>query len=63
MWQGFIPGWRTKIPPASEQLSPRAANTEPVHSGATHDRQLESLGATTKTPHDPTKIMHATTMG
>ena len=29
-----IPGWGTKIPHAAGQLSPRAATTEPVHSGA-----------------------------
>ena len=32
--RGFDRGWGTKIPHASEQLSPRVAVTEPVHSGA-----------------------------
>ena len=31
---GLIPGWGTRIPHASGQLSPRAATTEPTRSGA-----------------------------
>ena len=31
---GSIPGWRTKIPHAMGQLSPHAATTEPMSSGA-----------------------------
>ena len=30
--EGLIPGWGTKIPQASEQLSPQATTTEPEHS-------------------------------
>ena len=30
----LIPGWGTKIPHATGQLSPRAATTEPACSGA-----------------------------
>ena len=47
---GSIPGGGTKIPHAVGQLSPRAANTEPVRPGA-HVPQLErNLHATTKDP-------------
>ena len=28
---GSIPGWGTKLPHATGQLSPRAATTEPAH--------------------------------
>ena len=43
----LIPGWGTKIPHASGQLSLLAVTTEPVHSGA-REPQLESLCTITK---------------
>ena len=32
---GLIPGERTKIPPAAEQLGPRAETTRPAHHNQT----------------------------
>ena len=52
---GSIPGGRTKIPHASGQLSPRAATTEPVQSGAQAPQLERSPHATTKSPMDATK--------
>ena len=37
--EGSIPGWGTKIPHATEQLSLRATTTEPIHSGARAPQQ------------------------
>ena len=45
---GSIPGQGTKIPHAIGQLSPRAATTDPAHSGARLPQQ-KTLHATTKT--------------
>ena len=39
---GSIPGLGAKMPHATEQLSPRAAATAPMHSGS-HAPQLVSL--------------------
>ena len=38
---GSIPGQGTKIPHAAEQLNPRAANTEPVLSGASGTAKIQ----------------------
>ena len=46
---GLIPGWGTKIPHATGQLSLHAKSTESVHSRA-HVPQLESPCATTIEP-------------
>ena len=43
---GLIPGWGTKIPHATGQLSPCAATTEPTRSRA-REPQLESSHAAT----------------
>ena len=51
---GSIPGWGTKTPHAAGQLSPRAATTEPTHSGA-HAPQLE------RSPHAAMKSLRAAT--
>ena len=48
---GSIPGWGTKIPHAVGQLSPRAATTEPTHSGACM-LQLQSPHALEPTCHN-----------
>ena len=56
-----ITGWGTKIPNATRQLSPCAATTETVHSGALVPQLERSLHAATKSPHAETKSPHATT--
>ena len=45
-----IPGWGTKIPHASGQLSPCTAITEPMRSGALAPQVERSLCAATKNP-------------
>ena len=45
---GSIPGQGTKIPHAVEKLSPCAATTEPVHSGARMPQLERSLCSATK---------------
>ena len=54
---GSVPGWGTKIPHATGQLSLRATTTEPAcHNQRAHVPQLErSLWAATKSPHATTK--------
>ena len=52
--KGSIPGRGTKIPHATEQLSPQATTAEPTYSTA-YALQQECLCATTKCPHDATK--------
>ena len=44
---GSIPGWGTKIPHATGQLSPCATITEPMHSGACVLQLEIPRGATT----------------
>ena len=39
---GYVPGWGTKIPHTTEQLSPLTITTEPAHSGVQRP-QLESM--------------------
>ena len=51
---GSSPGRGTKIPHAAGQLSPRAATTEPVCSGA-HAPQLEKHSCRNKDPAQPKK--------
>ena len=46
---GSIPGWGTKIPQASEDLSLHVTAIEPGHSGG-HPPQLESLCPPQKNP-------------
>ena len=46
---GLIPGWETKIPHTTEQPSPHATTTEPLHSGA-QAPQLQSACTPTKSP-------------
>ena len=46
---GLIPGQRTRIPHASEQLSSYAATIEPMYSGAQAPR-IESPCTATKDP-------------
>ena len=46
---GSIPGWRTKFPHATEQLSTWAATIEPMSAGV-HVPQLENPCATTTEP-------------
>ena len=53
---GLIPGQGTLIPCAAEQLSPRAATTEPACTGA-HRPQLETPCTSAKDPHDATKVL------
>ena len=48
----LIPDWGTKIPRATQQLSPRATTREPVHSGACAP-QLESSKEHTGHSEDP----------
>ena len=50
-----IPGWGTKIPHATGQLSLRAATTEPTHSGARAPQLERSLSATMKILRAATK--------
>ena len=47
---GLIPGWGTKIPHATEQLSLHTTATEPTHSRA-RVPQLERSSTITKTRH------------
>ena len=56
---GSIPGRGTKIPHASGQLSPCAATTEPVCSGARVPQLERSPRATTKIPRATTKTRHS----
>ena len=55
---GSIPGRGTKIPHAAGQLSPRAATTDPMRSGACAPQLGRSPCAATKSPRaamkDPT---------
>ena len=47
---GLIPGWGTKIPHATEQLSLHTTATEPTYSRA-HVPQLDRPSTTTKTQY------------
>ena len=50
---GLIPGWRTKIPQAVEQLSPRASTIEPAH----HSYRVRAVQW--KVSHDATKAQRS----
>ena len=54
-----IPGWRTKIPHAAGQLSPRTATTEPACSGARVPQLERSPRTTTKSPRAATRTLHS----
>ena len=56
----LIPGWRTNIPHAMEQLSPRSAATEPAL-WSLHAATREWFAGTTEVPQTATKTLPSQT--